>query len=394
MSISTIYDGLKLIETGKNRGGTDYAASAAVLGITEEDLRQIVTKVKGMYSREPNSTITVIEYVQKLQEAGLTAVDIGIGEGKYQASRIDHTQPYTATNFKFELQTINLEERNERASLVDHPNGQPIVTPHGEYSSSKAAAEAFGVDVKTINRWCEDGSEQYAGWWRKGKYPEKVAARLKSSGRRFWANDNISDVVDVDKLIEDLTPRFQDVLKGLVIDVDSDPNSMGTAKRLAKMYALETMAGRYTEAPDVTAFPNDNVDTRYGGMITVRAEILSMCSHHHQPVKGVAYIGLLPSTKVIGLSKYARIAQWCARRGTLQEELTKQIADEIEKHTGARDLAVYVQATHGCCENRGIMAHSSLTQTTELRGQFYNPSVKSEFLTYLQMQQQFAGNRT
>jgi GTP cyclohydrolase I len=91
---------------------------------------------------------------------------------------------------------------------------------------------------------------------------------------------------------------------------------------------------------------------------------------------------------VIGLSKYARIAQWCARRGTLQEELNIQIADEIQKHTGTRDLAVYVQAEHGCCTNRGIMATSSLTQTCELRGQFFNPSVKSEFLTYLQIQQQ------
>lgn len=394
MSISQIYDGLRLIESGKNRGGTDYAASAQLLNITEEDLRQLVTKVKGMYIREPNSTITVIEYAHKLQTAGLTAGDIGIGEGKYQASRKDHTQPYTTTNFEFELQAANLDERNDRNSSVDHPNGQIIITPHGQYPSAKAAGEAFGVDVKTINRWCEDGTDQYAGWWKKGKYPEKVTAQLKSSGRRFWANDNISDFVNVDQLIEDLTPRFESVLRGLVIDVDSDPNSMGTAKRLAKMYALETMAGRYEPAPDVTAFPNDNVKDRYSGIITVRAEIVSMCSHHHQPVKGTAYIGILPSTKVIGLSKYARIAQWCARRGTLQEELTKQIADEIEEATGARDLAVYIQATHGCCENRGIMAHSSLTQTTELRGQFYNPSVKSEFLTYLQMQQQFAGNRT
>ena len=90
----------------------------------------------------------------------------------------------------------------------------------------------------------------------------------------------------------------------------------------------------------------------------------------------------------------ARIAQHTARRGTLQEELTKAIADEIQRHTGAKDLAVYIQGTHGCCENRGIMAHSSLTQTTELRGQFFNPSVKNEFLDYIKMQQTFAGTRT
>lgn len=224
-----------------------------------------------------------------------------------------------------------------------------------------------------------------------------IRQRLEADGVRYFANDNISEYIqpeEYDLLIAELTEKFEGVLDSLVIDRARDPNSKGTPKRLAKMYVNEIMAGRYDRAPDVTAFPNDDVDTRYSGMITVRSEIISMCSHHHQPVKGVCYIGLLPSTKVIGLSKYTRIAQWCARRGTLQEELTKQIADEISKHTGARDLAVYIQATHGCCENRGIMAHSSLTQTAELRGQFYNPSVKNEFLSYLQMQQQFAGNRT
>lgn len=74
-----------------------------------------------------------------------------------------------------------------------------------------------------------------------------------------------------------------------------------------------------------------------------------MCSHHHQPVVGVAYIGLIAAQKLIGLSKYTRIAQWCARRGTLQEELTNDIVREIEKATGATNLGVYIQATHGCC---------------------------------------------
>lgn len=224
-----------------------------------------------------------------------------------------------------------------------------------------------------------------------------IRAKLKSEGVRFWANDNISEhITEDDKqlLIDELTERFEDVLDSLLIDRENDPNSMGTPRRLAKMYFNEIMAGRYVPAPAVTAFPNDDVETRYGGMIVVRAELTSMCSHHHQPVKGIAYIGLLPSVKVIGLSKYARLAQWCARRGTLQEELTQMIADKIAEATGSKDIAVYVQGTHGCMENRGVCAHSSLTQTTELRGQFFNPSVKNEFLEYIRMQQQFAGNRT
>ena len=226
---------------------------------------------------------------------------------------------------------------------------------------------------------------------------EEIRKRIAKAGDRFFANDNISKHIkdgEKDKLIDELTTKFEGVLDSLVIDQVNDPNSMDTPRRLAKMYINEIMGGRYNVAPKVTAFPNDDVETRYGGMIVTRAELISMCSHHHQPVKGVAYIGLLPSTRVIGLSKYARVAQWCARRGTLQEELTQDIANAIANATGTKDLAVYVQATHGCCENRGIMAHSSLTQTCELRGQFFNPSVKDEFLDYIRMQQQFAGNRT
>jgi GTP cyclohydrolase I len=223
-----------------------------------------------------------------------------------------------------------------------------------------------------------------------------VKDRLDQAGQRYWANDNISEYISDDEkweLIDELEDKFRAALSSLIIDQETDPNSMGTARRLAKMYVNETMAGRYDPQPPVTAFPNDDADSRYGGMIVVRSEIKSMCSHHHQPVSGVAYIGLIPGVKMIGLSKYTRLAQHTARRGTLQEELTQEIADEIQKHTGAKDLAVYIQGTHGCCENRGVMAHSSLTQTCELRGQFFNPSVKNEFLDYIKMQQQFAGNR-
>jgi GTP cyclohydrolase I len=156
------------------------------------------------------------------------------------------------------------------------------------------------------------------------------------------------------------------------------------------MYIQELMAGRYDESPAATSFPNDTTD-KYDGMLVVRSELKSMCSHHHQPVTGVAYIGIIAGPKLIGLSKYTRIAQWCARRGTLQEELCMDIAREIERATGSADVAVYIQATHGCCENRGIMAHSSLTQTTVLRGAFKDDhGTKKEFFDNIKLQQEFA----
>ena len=220
-----------------------------------------------------------------------------------------------------------------------------------------------------------------------------IRNRLKQDNKRFWAGDNISEYIsDVEKetLINEATGAFEQVLDSLLIDQETDPNSKGTAKRLAKMYFNEIMAGRYEPAPDATAFPNDSED-RYEGMLVVRSELRSMCSHHHQPVSGVAYIGILAAEKLIGLSKYTRIAQWCARRGTLQEELANDIAREIAKATSATDLGVYIQAVHGCCENRGIMAHSSLTQTTVLRGSFKNdPGTKKEFFDNIKLQQEFA----
>ena len=229
--------------------------------------------------------------------------------------------------------------------------------------------------------------------YEEGNLADAIRFKMKRDKKRFWAGDNISDYLhegDKEKLINEATEAFEKVLDTLLIDRETDPNSKGTAKRLAKMYFNEVMEGRYIPAPNATAFPNDS-EGRYEGMLVVRSELRSMCSHHHQPVSGVAYIGIIAANKLIGLSKYTRIAQWCARRGTLQEELCNDIAREIMKATASENVAVYIQATHGCCENRGIMAHSSLTQTTVLKGAFQTDSgTKKEFMDNIKLQQEFA----
>ncbi len=247
------------------------------------------------------------------------------------------------------------------------PLPQKVYIKAGEMMSDKGYEEAYLADV--------------------------IRTKMKRENKRFWAGDNISDFLhegDKEKLIDEATEAFELVLDRLLIDRENDPNSKGTARRLAKMYFNEIMAGRYEQAPEATAFPNDTED-RYEGMLVVRSELRSMCSHHHQPVAGVAYIGIIAAQKLIGLSKYTRIAQWCARRGTLQEELCNDIAREIQKATGAKDIGVYIQAVHGCCENRGIMAHSSLTQTTVLKGAFKDDhGTKKEFMDNIKLQQEFA----
>ena len=231
------------------------------------------------------------------------------------------------------------------------------------------------------------------GGYKEAYLADVIRFKMKRDNKRFWAGDNINEYIsegDKEKLINEAAEAFELVLDRLLIDRENDPNSQGTARRLAKMYYNEIMGGRYEPAPDCTAFPNDAQD-RYEGMLVVRSELRSMCSHHHQPVAGVAYIGIIAANKLIGLSKYTRIAQWCARRGTLQEELANDIAREIEHATGTKDLGVYIQAQHGCCENRGIMAHSSLTQTTVLKGAFKDDqSTKKEFFDNIKLQQDFA----
>ena len=218
-----------------------------------------------------------------------------------------------------------------------------------------------------------------------------IKSRIKNAGARFFACDNVSEYIQPEEeqgLILELTEKFEGVLDSLIIDTENDPNSKGTAKRLAKMYIQELMSGRYERAPDCTAFPNDGINV-YDGMLVVRAEIKSMCSHHHQPVWGLCFIGIIPGKKVIGLSKYIRIAQWYARRGQLQEELTVQIAKHIMDATESGDVAVYVGAKHGCCTYRGVNVFNSLTQTSVLYGAFKEADVKKEFFDQVQLQMQY-----
>jgi len=226
-----------------------------------------------------------------------------------------------------------------------------------------------------------------------------IRARIKDAGKRFFANDNISEFIkegEIDQLVEETTIKFYEVLKTILIDVDNDPNSEDTAYRLAKMYVKELLYGRYYKMPAHTVFPNEDIEgqvgeygsEKYDGMIVIRAELKSICSHHWQPVTLVAYIGIIPNTYMLGLSKYIRIAQHVARRGTLQEQLCTAIAKQIMKTTESKNVAVYLEGFHGCCENRGVMATSSLTQTTYLHGAFKRADLKAEFMNNIQLQKQ------
>lgn len=215
------------------------------------------------------------------------------------------------------------------------------------------------------------------------KISDQIRTRLRNSGVRFHSNDNISEFVskeELNLLVDEVSEKFQSVLDSLVIDTENDHNTRETARRVAKMFVLETFGGRYSPMPKVTAFPNvTHYDELYvTGPITVR----STCAHHMMPIQGKCYIGVFPGKNVIGLSKFNRITDWITSRPTIQEEMTVQIADMVEELTKADGVAVLLQAEHGCMTMRGVKEHESAMTTSVMRGKFRDDkSIKDEFMS-------------
>lgn len=216
-----------------------------------------------------------------------------------------------------------------------------------------------------------------------------ITNRIASAGGRFFANDCISDYLEageMEELQNEVQHRVEYLLRGLVIDVDRDHNTKGTAKRIAKMYLHEVFKGRYQKAPKITDFPNaKQLDEMYlTGPITIR----SACSHHFVPIVGRCWIGIIPGERVIGLSKFNRLVDWVASRPQIQEELVVQIADFIEDQIAPEGLAVVVEATHLCMTWRGVKEPMEAKMTTNvMRGAFRDrPEARAEFMTLVAKQ--------
>ena len=223
---------------------------------------------------------------------------------------------------------------------------------------------------------------------------EIIRDRIKSKGTRFSANDNISDFInpgELKVLEKEVASRIKDLLKSLVIDVDNDHNTQETAERVSKMYLNEVFKGRYHEQPKVTSFPNDkNLDEIYTvGPITVR----SACSHHLVPILGECWIGIKPGSKVIGLSKFARVADWVFSRPHIQEEAVMILADEIERLCEPKGLAILVKAQHYCMKWRGVKEPETSMINSIVRGDFrHDASLKQEFFELVKQQSNFGKN--
>ncbi|SVB06011.1 uncharacterized protein METZ01_LOCUS158865 [marine metagenome] len=208
---------------------------------------------------------------------------------------------------------------------------------------------------------------------------------MRTIKHKHFANDTIYSYLDdgdLQKIEDEVAVAFQGVLKALAINTREDHNTKDTARRVAKMYVHEIFKGRYYPPPEVTAFPNaKQYDQLY---MTGPISVDSTCAHHFQPISGQCYIGIFPGKKVIGLSKFNRLVDWIVSRPQIQEEMTEQIADTIEKETEAKGVAVIVKAEHFCMTARGVKEHESDMMTSVLRGDFLKiDHLKSEFFSLL-----------
>lgn len=215
----------------------------------------------------------------------------------------------------------------------------------------------------------------------------KIRERVLAARKRFHANDNIADFIEpgeLELLLDEVEEKMKGVLGSLVIDTANDHNTDNTARRVAKMYLKEVFQGRYVKGPTITEFPNAEHlnELMIVGPITVR----SACSHHFCPIMGKIWIGVLPNehTNVIGLSKYARLAEWVMGRPQIQEEAVVQLADLIQQKTQPDGLAIVMEATHFCMGWRGVKDVDSKMINSVMRGSFLkDANLRREFLSLI-----------
>ncbi len=216
---------------------------------------------------------------------------------------------------------------------------------------------------------------------------ERIRNRLRQGRRRFNANDNIAEAIEpgeLELLLDEVAGKMRGVLESLVIDIENDHNTQDTARRVAKMYLNEVFQGRYRPAPPVTEFPN--VTSLSELMIVGPMTVRSACSHHFCPIMGRLWVGLMPNqhSNLIGLSKYARLAEWVLSRPQIQEEAITQIADLLMDKVKPDGLAVVMEADHFCMHWRGVKDTGAKMTNSVMRGSFLkDPALRREFLSLI-----------
>jgi GTP cyclohydrolase I len=189
-----------------------------------------------------------------------------------------------------------------------------------------------------------------------------------------------SSLVAADPREARIARHVRGILGELGLDL-RDPNLHETDHRVARMY-LEMFRGLEQGAePKVTTFPNDE---GYSHMVMEKnIPFYSMCAHHLVPFYGHAHMAYIPRDHIVGLSKFARVLEFYAKRPQLQERLTEQVVNFLEEKLEPLGAVVVIEARHLCVEMRGVKKPGALTTTSAIRGIFHQRPVREEFLDLL-----------
>lgn len=182
-----------------------------------------------------------------------------------------------------------------------------------------------------------------------------------------------------EQMINNAAIAYAGFLTALGFDYKADENSKDTPHRVAKAWVSDIIKGCVSEKPKVSRFPAG----KYNGIVfDGDIDVVSLCSHHNLAFTGKAHVAYIPKAgeAVIGLSKLNRVVDWYARRPQIQEGLTSQIHEELNKMIDNEGIAVFIECKHQCCSNRGI-GHKSTMQTAQFSGHFFEngKGTKDEF---------------
>jgi len=187
--------------------------------------------------------------------------------------------------------------------------------------------------------------------------------------------------------IDIIQEKVAEILHTLGMDL-TDDSLKGTPKRVAKMFVQETFSGLHPDnKPKASTFDNKY---KYGEILVEKnITLYSTCEHHLLPIVGKAHVAYISNGSVVGLSKMNRIVQYYAQRPQVQERLTLQIVEELQKVLNTEDVACVIDAKHLCVNARGISDITSSTVTAEFGGKFKNIEKKREFLDYIKLDTEF-----
>jgi GTP cyclohydrolase IA len=218
------------------------------------------------------------------------------------------------------------------------------------------------------------------------EYQDEIGNNHISSSAKNPVREDAFDISD-DEKISSIKKDVENILLTLGMDL-TDDSLKGTPNRVAKMFVKEIFGGlNPAKKPNASTFENNY---KYGEMLVEKnITVYSTCEHHLLPIIGRAHVAYISNGRVVGLSKINRIVEFYAKRPQVQERLTMQIVQELQKALDTEDVACIIDAKHLCVNSRGIKDIESSTVTSEFGGKFKEEQTRRELLEYIKLETKF-----